>query len=291
METAIGIFTKRENAEGAVKALLEHQVPEERIIFLTRSETDAKSMRVRLGACAGGIVDGTAGMSADLAAATVLAVPGVGPVFALGLGAAALFGIVGAGTGATVGAGVAENPAALAPSSGTGSSEDSALFRRVLNEGNSVVVVRSESPQIASRACAVLDELGIRMQKVPTSRSSVSTRQFEDAVVIDIVGKIALGEGAAPLRDAIRSSLDQGINRIVLNLEGVAFIDSAGLGELVRTHATVRSRGGLLKLVKPIGTVYGLLKITRLDCILEIEPDEAIALHLLRQAAAARSSG
>jgi anti-sigma B factor antagonist len=291
VQTAIGVFSKRENAEGAIKILLERQVPEERIIFLTRSETEASSVGTQLGACAGGIVGGTAGMSAGLAAASVLAIPGVGPVFAMGPGAAALLGLVGAGTGAAVGADAAGDPHAPAPSSGTDSTEDLALFRRVLNEGHSVVVVRTQSPQVASRACAVLDELGIRMEKRTTARSSASWRQADGAVVVDLAGKIALAEGTALLRDTIRAILDRGNNRLALNLEAVEYIDSAGIGELIRTQASVRSRGGHLKLVKPTGNVYGLLKITRLDSVFDIEPDEATALRSLRQAFAAGTAG
>jgi anti-anti-sigma factor len=120
----------------------------------------------------------------------------------------------------------------------------------VLNDGNSVVVVRTESPQAAARACAVLDQLGIRMHQGPSPKSSVSSRQVDGVVVLDIAGKIALAEGTAFLRDTIRASLERGYNRIILNLEAVDFIDSAGLGELVRTHVAVRSRGGQLKLME-----------------------------------------
>jgi anti-sigma B factor antagonist len=289
VETAIGVFTRRENAEGAVKLLLEQQVPEERIIFLTRSETEAKSMGRQIGALSGGLVGGTAGMSAGMAAATMLAVPGVGPVFALGLGAAALVGLIGARTGAVVGGDVAADRDAPMPSAGTGTSEEASLFRRVLHEGHSIVVVRTESPAVASKACQVLDGLGIRMNRIATRRTSVSTRQVEDTVVVDIVGKIALTEGTPQLREVIRSLLEQRHTRIVLNLEGVEFLDSAGLGELVRTHTSIRSRGGQVKLVKPTENVYSLLKITRLDCVFDIEPDEATAIRSLRLASSATS--
>ncbi|PYU07760.1 MAG: hypothetical protein DMG34_03085, partial [Acidobacteria bacterium] len=244
METAIGVFTARERAEEAVKSLLEHHVPEDRIIYLTRSESEAKSMGKQLGAYAGGFVGGAAGMSAGVAAATLLAIPGVGPVFALGFGAAALVGAAGAGAGAAIGAGVAHDADAPAPSSGVGSSEDSEFFRRVLLEGHSVIVVRTESSQIASSACKVLDELGLSMNRRVTAKNTVTSRQANGAVVADIVGKIALAEGTGMLRDTVRNFLEHGHNRILLNLQGVDFIDSAGLGELVRTHASVRSRGG-----------------------------------------------
>src|SRR5882724_10003438 len=285
METAIGVFAARERAEEAVKSLLEHHVPEDRIIYLTRSESEAKNMGKQLGSCAGGFVEGAAGV------ATLLTIPGVGPVFALGFGAAALVGATAARTSAAIGASVAHDADAPRPPSVVGSSEDSEFFRRVLNEGHSVIVVRTESSQIASSACKVLDELGLSMNRRVTAKNTVTLRQAKGAVVADIVGKIALAEGTGMLRDTVRNFLERGHNRILLNLEGVDFIDSAGLGELVRTHASVRSRGGHLKLVNPSASVHHLLRITKLDRVFDILPDEASALSSLRQSAAAKSLG
>jgi anti-sigma B factor antagonist len=73
--------------------------------------------------------------------------------------------------------------------------------------------------------------------------------------------------------------MEQGKKHIVLNLAGVDFIDSSGLGELVRTHATVRSHGGQLKIVNPSKHVHDLLKMTKLERVLDIEQDEASALN------------
>src|ERR1700692_3879654 len=103
METAVGVFARRDRAEEAVKKLLEQGVSQDSIVYLTRSEREATSIGKELGAYVGGLMGGAAGMSAGVVAATALAIPGVGPVFALGFGAAALFGLVGAGTGAAVG--------------------------------------------------------------------------------------------------------------------------------------------------------------------------------------------
>jgi len=86
METAIGVFSARERAEEAVRELLDRKVPQESIVFLTRSETEAKIVGKELGATAGGFVGVSAGMSAGVAAATLMAVPGIGQVFALGAG-------------------------------------------------------------------------------------------------------------------------------------------------------------------------------------------------------------
>jgi anti-sigma B factor antagonist len=285
VETAVGVFAARERAEEAVKNLLEQRVPEESIVYLTRSESESQSIVKQLGAYVGGLVGGAAGMSAGVAAATLLAVPGIGPVFALGFGAAALLGLVGAGTGAAVGAVASEDPSAPVPTSGTGSSDDSAFFRQVLNEGHSLVIVRTESPQVATTACQVLDQFGLSVKKGATQKSKVTTRQLDGAVIADITGKIALAEGTALLRDTVRDLLDHGKKHILLNLAGVDFIDSAGLGELVRTHASIRSHGGQLKLVNPSRNVHDLLRITKLDRVFDIEQDEASALRSLRPAA------
>ena len=258
METAIGVFVSRERAEEAVKNLLEHQVPEESIVYLTRSETEAKTVGKQVGAYAGGFVGGAAGMSTGVVAATLLAIPGVGPVFALGFGAAALLGLVGAGAGASVGGGTAENHDAPAASSGIGSSDDVAFFRKVLSEGYSLIIVRTDSSSVAASACAILDRLGMSMKSGAAIKASVSTRQLEGAVVADFTGKIALAEGTDLLRDTVRALLQQGNNRILLNLEAVEFIDSADLGEFVRTHATVRSHGGMLRLLNPSASVHNL---------------------------------
>ena len=279
METAIGIFAIRDHAEEAVKKLREQQVPKESIIYLTRSESEAKSIGKELGAYTGGFVGGAAGLSTGVAVATLLAIPGVGPVFALGFGAAALFGLVGAGAGAAAGRSAGHDPSAPAPTTESESSEDAAYFRQILNEGHSLIVVRTESPQVAASACQVLDELGMSMKKGATQKSKVTTRQLGDATMVDIVGRIALMDGSAQLRDAIGVLMEQGKKRIVLNLAGVDFVDSSGLGELVRTHASVRSHGGQLRLLNPSKHVHDLLRMTKLDRVLEIEPDEASALN------------
>ncbi len=114
---------------------------------------------------------------------------------------------------------------------------------------------------------------------------------MDGPVIADFVGKIALAEGTMLLRDTIHDFLKQGNNRIILNLADVDFIDSAGLGELVRTLASVRSHCGQLKLVNPRENVHKLLQITKLDHVFDIENDEASALLSLRQNSAAKAAG
>src|SRR6202051_1709694 len=100
METAIGVFTSRDNAETSVKELRERGVPEDSIIFLTASEREAHTIAKELGTFLGGFVGGAAGITTGVMAASLL-LPGIGTVFALGVGAAAL--LTGAGAGAGVG--------------------------------------------------------------------------------------------------------------------------------------------------------------------------------------------
>jgi anti-sigma B factor antagonist len=278
MEIAVGVFAERERAEEAVKSLLE-RVPKDAIVYLTRSEGEAKSVGKELGAYAGGFVGGAAGLSAGVAAATLLAIPGIGPVFALGFGAAALLGLVGAGAGAAVGGSAAHDHDAPAPSTGGDSTQDSAYFRQVLEEGHSLIVVRTESPQVARDACQILDQLGISMKKGATQKGQINIRDLGDAVVADVVGRIALADGSAMVRDTVKGLVEQGKLNIILNLNSVNFIDSAGLGELVRAHSSVRNRGGQLRLLNPSKNVHDLLRMTKLDRVFEIDQDEASALN------------
>jgi anti-sigma B factor antagonist len=280
METAIGVFAERQRAEEAVKRLLDKRVPNDAIVYLTRSESDAKSVGQQLGAYAGGLVGGAAGLGAGVAAATLLAIPGLGPVFAFGIGAAALLGLVGAGTGAAVAGSKTGVPEAHAFPTGKGEvSKDAAYFRQVLNEGHSLIVVRTESREVAAKACEVLDELGISMTKAGTQKNRLAIRELDQAVAVDIVGKLSLADGCAMVRDMVKMLSDQKRQRIVLNLAEVEFVDSAGLGELVRMHSSIRARGGQMRIVSPNKNVGNLLRMTKLDRVLEIEPDEAAALR------------
>ena len=142
METAIGVFSSRDHAEEAARELRQRGVPEESVVFLTRSETEAKTIAKQFGATVGGFVGGAAGMSAGVVAATLL-LPGIGPVFALGFGAAALLGLAGAGTGATIGSAASHDADAPQPTPDKEASEDAAFFREVLKEGRSLIVVRT----------------------------------------------------------------------------------------------------------------------------------------------------
>jgi anti-sigma B factor antagonist len=287
METAIGVFASRDRAEEAVKELKQH-APEDSIVFLTRSENEAKTVAKELGSFVGGFTGGAAGMSAGIVAATLL-VPGLGPVFALGFGAAALLGLAGAGTGAALGKAIAHDAEAPQPTPDEKCSEDAAFFREVLKEGRSLIVVRTESQELATSACGVLDRLGLGMQNRTPVKMQTTTRHIGDVAVLDIRGRITLGEGNVTLREMVRELADKGNKKIVLNLGEVQYMDSSGVGELVKTHTTVRNQGGQLRLVNLNKHVEDLLHMTRLSAVFNIERDEASAIRSLRGDAAAQA--
>ena len=278
METAIGVFASRDNAEEAVKELRERSVPEESIVFLTRSENEAKTTAKEVGAFVGGFVGGAAGMTTGVVVATLL-LPGVGTVFALGFGAAALLGLAGAGAGATVSSAAAGAADAPQPTTDEKCSEDVAFFREVLKEGRSLIVVRTESKELATAACAVLDRLGLGMRGRTPVRMQTATRQVGGVTVLDISGRITLGEGNVILREIVRDLAEKGRKAIVLNLGEVQYIDSSGVGELVKAHTTIRNQGGQLKLTNLNKRIHDLLQMTRLSAVFDIQKDETSAIE------------
>jgi anti-sigma B factor antagonist len=280
METAIGVFDSRDQAEKAVKELRVRGVPDNSIVFMSRSETDANSIAKEFGAYIGGFVGGAAGMTTGAVAASLL-LPGLGPIFALGFGAAALLGLAGAGAGAKAGEASAhdENAPATASAESTG---DVAFFRDALSEGRSIIVVRSKSPEISKLACEVLDRLGMSL---PAHSSQVKmqtdTRQVGDVTVVDVSGRITLGEGNVMLREIVREMAARGNKKLVLNLREVHYLDSSGVGELVRTHTTVKNLDGQLRLASLSKRVSDLLEMTRLASVFDIEKDEDSAIRSL----------
>ncbi len=279
METAIGVFSSRDHAERAVKELRERDVPEESIVFLTRSESEAKTIAKELGAFVGGFVGGAAGLTTGVVAATLL-LPGIGTVFALGIGAAALLTGAGAGAGAGSAAGSAATHEADAPqpTRAEKSSEDVAFFQEVLKEGRSLIVVRTESKELASSACAVLDRLGIGMEGRSPVKMQTNARQVGGVTVLDISGRITVGEGNVILREIVRDLAAKGAKAIVLNLSEVQYVDSSGVGELVKAHTTIRNQGGQLKLTYLNKRVHDLLELTRLSAVFDIQKDETSAI-------------
>src|SRR5882724_13576394 len=107
--------------------------------------------------------------------AAALLLPGVGTVFALGFGAAALLGLAGAGAGAAASSAAVGSADAPKPTEAEKCSEDVAFFREVLKEGRSLIVVRSESQELATSACAILDRVGLGMQNQTPVKMQTAT--------------------------------------------------------------------------------------------------------------------
>jgi anti-sigma B factor antagonist len=106
----------------------------------------------------------------------------------------------------------------------------------------------------------------------------IAERTVSDITVLDLKGKMTLGEGDELLKDKINSLLAAGKKKLVLNLEGVPYIDSAGLGEIVRTFTTVSRQGGSLKLLNLTKRIEDLLSITKLLTVFETFDTEAEAI-------------
>lgn len=107
----------------------------------------------------------------------------------------------------------------------------------------------------------------------------IEERVVQNVTVLDLKGKMTLGEGDELLKDKINSLLQQDRKQIVLNLEAVPYIDSAGLGEIVRTYTTVSRQGGKLKLVNLTKRITDLLSITKLLTVFETFDSEPEAIR------------
>jgi anti-sigma B factor antagonist len=106
-----------------------------------------------------------------------------------------------------------------------------------------------------------------------------TNRQVDGVAVVDMSGRITLGEGSVVLRDTIRDLIGKGQKKILLNLGDVTYIDSSGIGELVSAFTAVRREGGELKLLKLTKKVHDLLQITKLYTVFDIKDDEAAAVQ------------
>ncbi|MGB7555391.1 MAG: STAS domain-containing protein [Candidatus Korobacteraceae bacterium] len=105
-----------------------------------------------------------------------------------------------------------------------------------------------------------------------------STRQVDGVTIVDLSGRITLGEGSVVLRDTIKDLLGKGQKKILLNLGDVSYIDSSGIGELVSAFTSVRNQGGELKLLHLTKKVHDLLQITKLYTVFDVRDDEASAI-------------
>jgi anti-sigma B factor antagonist len=117
-----------------------------------------------------------------------------------------------------------------------------------------------------------------------------STRQVGGVTIVDISGRIVLGQESAALRDEVLDLLSKGHKQILLNLADVDHIDSMGLGALVSAFASVRKQGGELKLLNLTDKAADLMQVTKLDTIFDIMNDEAAGVKSFGQSKAAAKS-
>ena len=106
----------------------------------------------------------------------------------------------------------------------------------------------------------------------------VNERQAGVVTILDLTGEVRLGDSSVALRDSVRKLADGGKNKVLLNLAGVKYIDSSGIGELIANYTTVSRQGGQLKLLKLTDRVQNLLVITKLLTVFDAYEDEAEAL-------------
>ena len=107
---------------------------------------------------------------------------------------------------------------------------------------------------------------------------TISERQAGDVTILDLDGKVTIGEGSVALRSAIRRLLGEGKSKILLNLAGVGYIDSSGIGELVSSFTAVNKEGGSLKLLNLTQKIQDLLAITKLLTVFDVFENEGESL-------------
>ncbi|HEX8097549.1 MAG TPA: STAS domain-containing protein [Pyrinomonadaceae bacterium] len=107
----------------------------------------------------------------------------------------------------------------------------------------------------------------------------IRERQAGDVTVLDMSGKITIGEGSVALRSAIRRLLEEGKKKILLNLGGVGYIDSSGIGELVSSYTAINKEQGQLKLLNLTQKLRDLLAITKLLTVFDVYENEPEALN------------
>ena len=106
----------------------------------------------------------------------------------------------------------------------------------------------------------------------------VKERQAGDVTILDMTGEVRIGEGSISLRDSIRNLADQGKKKVLLNLAGVKYMDSTGVGELIANYTTITRGGGQLKLLNLTDRIQNLLVITKLLTVFDSYDDESEAL-------------
>jgi anti-sigma B factor antagonist len=114
-----------------------------------------------------------------------------------------------------------------------------------------------------------------------------AVRHSGEVAIVDISGPVTLGEGCGLVRSTIKNLVSTGHKNILVNLQNVGYIDSAGLGELVGSYATISNLGGQIKLLNVAGRVNDLLQVTKLYTVFVTFSDESEAVRSFATAASA----
>ncbi len=107
---------------------------------------------------------------------------------------------------------------------------------------------------------------------------TIASREVDGVTVLDLSGRITLGEGSVQLRESIRDLIGKGSKNILLNMGKVNYIDSSGLGELVSAYTTAKNQGAAVKLLSLTHKVKDVLQLTKLYTVFDIYDDEASAI-------------
>jgi anti-sigma B factor antagonist len=107
---------------------------------------------------------------------------------------------------------------------------------------------------------------------------TIASREIDGVAVLDLSGRITLGEGSVQLRDAVRGLISKGAKSILLNMGDVNYVDSSGLGELVSAFTTAKNQGAEVKLLNLTKKVHDLLQLTKLYTVFDVKDDEASAI-------------
>lgn len=107
---------------------------------------------------------------------------------------------------------------------------------------------------------------------------TIKPRETHDITILDVSGRITLGEGSVALRDCVRDEIEEGKQKLIINLADVNYIDSSGLGELISAFTTARNRGATVKLLNLTKRIHELMQITKLYTVFDVFDDEDTAI-------------
>src|SRR5262252_5821649 len=148
------------------------------------------------------------------------------------------------------------------------------LVRPAAFEKERQAPVRLGAKRIAGSGPQLYDQ----KENAKMSQLTIKDREAGDVTILDLSGKITIGEGSVQLREAVRKLLDDGKKKLLLNLGDVSYVDSSGIGELVSSYTTTNNNGGQLKLLNQTKKIHDLLTITKLLTVFETFNDEQAAV-------------